>query len=158
MACDAGTDVDCDPRELVADHLAFARVHARPDLEPQPADRLDGCLRAANSAGRPVERREEPVAGGVQLAAPESLELAANGGVMCFEELAPAPVAEFGRALGRTVDVREEHGCQHAVRLIGLPPPGQELADLLEDLVAAIPGPRNVDVARELDVAGSGDV
>ena len=68
------------------------------------------------------------------------------------EQLAPAPVTELGRLLGRTDDVCEQHGRQHSVRLWRLPYTCQELTDLAEDLVRAAAGPRHVVTSRQLDI------
>jgi hypothetical protein len=67
--------VDGDAAVLVAEDLAFARVDAHADADPER--RHGGAQRpaAAHGPGRAVERSEEAVAGGVDLASPEDLEL-----------------------------------------------------------------------------------
>ena len=70
--------------------------------------------------------------------------------VVLVEQLAPAPVAELGRALGRADDVGEEHGREHAIRLGPGPDAREELLDLVDDRVG-IARPDEVLVAGELD-------
>src|SRR5438445_7527075 len=70
----------------------------------------------------------------------------------------PRSVAELCRALGRADDVGEEHRRQDTVRLRPMPHAGEELLDLVEDLVGVDPGqmvvPRQLDEARTRDVLG----
>ena len=81
--------MDRDPSQLLADDLAFAGVKTDPDLDPDLANgRLHG-LCAADRGGRRSEGREEPVTGGVDLAAPEAAELRAHPRVMRAEQIAP---------------------------------------------------------------------
>ena len=64
----------------------------------------------------PVRRTcEEPVAGGVDLAAAKTVQLVADHGVVPVEQHAPLPVAQLHGAVGRTDDVGEQHGREHAV-------------------------------------------
>src|SRR5262249_58605905 len=63
----AGADVHRQPGELLPHALALARVDPRADLEPQVWNALDDLAGARDRACRPVEAREEPVAGGVDL-------------------------------------------------------------------------------------------
>src|SRR6185437_6493885 len=65
---DACADVQRDSGELVADLLALTGVHAASHLEAELADALRDRAGAHDRAGRPVERREEAVAGVVELA------------------------------------------------------------------------------------------
>ena len=76
--------------------------------------------------------------------------------VVPIEELTPLAVAQLPRTLGRAHDVREQHGGENAVRLLGLAHTRQELLDLVHDLVAAACR-RDVVLACELDVACAGD-
>ncbi len=78
---DSRGDVDRDARELPVDQLALARVQPGPDFESERRDRLRNCASTANAHRRSVERREEPIAGGVDLAAAEAFELTPDDGV-----------------------------------------------------------------------------
>jgi hypothetical protein len=53
-------------------------VHAGADLEPECALGVDDGARAANPTRRTIERREEPVARGVDLPSPVAFELAGD--------------------------------------------------------------------------------
>src|SRR5438093_11738746 len=76
---------------------------------------------------------------------------------MALEQIAPASVTELAGALGRADDVGEEHGGEHALRLGRLTHAREELPDLVEDVVAVVPGnvvcTRKLDVLRFLEVA-----
>ena len=144
--------------DVVADHLALARVHAHAHLHAQLARLARHRQRAAQRARRrPVERSEEAVADRLHRAAAEACELLAHSVVVACEQVAPAPVAEVRCARCRIHDVREHHRQQRARQ----PPPAasacQELLDLLEDRVAVaeererVP-PLELDVARARDV------
>ena len=78
------------------------------------------------------------------------LELLPDDGVMPLQQLAPAPVAELGRLLGRADDVREEDRREHAVGLRPAARAGQELLDLVDNRIG-ITGPQRVRVSRQLD-------
>ena len=120
------------------------------------ASRIDGAH--ADGARRPVERREEPVAGRVDLAAAEALELAPDERVVPLEQVAPAPVAELRRPLGRADDVGEEHRREHAVGLghRGATPVRNSSISSSERVLVA--DPRQVVVARQLDEPRAGDL
>ena len=63
----------------------------------------------------PIECREEPVPGRVELAAMESGELATDDRVMALEQLTPGGVSEPRRELRRAHDVGEQDRREHAL-------------------------------------------
>ena len=71
-SADTGGDVDCQATEVVSSDLALTRVKSHPDLQPEPWDLLANAMSAADGTGRTVERRKEPVSGGVDLASPKA--------------------------------------------------------------------------------------
>jgi len=87
------------------------------------------------------------ISGSVDLTAAETLELTPHRGMVRVEELTPAPVADLACAFGRADNVREQHGREHAVGLVRLAHSGQELPDLVEDLVAFDARPRDMGPA-----------
>ena len=109
------------------------------------------------AAGGAVEGGEEPVARGVDLAAPEAAELAADEVVVSLEEVAPAAIPEGGGLLRGADDVGEEDGGEHPVGLGAVPDAGQELLDLVEDRVRVV-RPGQVIDAGQLDEPGSRDL
>ena len=116
------------PGELVAGDLALAGVQAGADLEPEPRDgvRSSACAqRIARAGPSKVARKPSPA---VSTSRPRKrASCAPDRRVVRLEQLAPAPVAELARALGRADDVGEEHRREHAVRLGRLAHAGQEL-------------------------------
>src|SRR6266540_3187475 len=96
----ARADVDCDAADLVAEELTLPGVHPAADLETEVANCFGDRLRTHDRARRAVECGEESVAGVVDLAAPEPVELATDERVMTLEELGPGVVAHLGCSLG----------------------------------------------------------
>src|SRR6266545_150282 len=109
--------------------------------------------RCSGLPAQAVEAREEAVAGRVELGAAEARELAADKRVVLAEQLAPARIPELRRLRRRSDDVREEHRCEHAVRLRLFP--GALLPGFLQETFELSQG--CVRVAREERVIGAGD-
>src|SRR5262245_32053327 len=117
MRRDPGPGVDGDPSDLAVDELALARVQPGAYVDAELAHTVDDRLGATDGACRAVERGEEPVAGGVHLAAASACELPTDNRVVALEQLAPTGIAELGHLLRRADDVGEEDGRKHAVGL-----------------------------------------
>ncbi len=100
--------MDREPADVVADPLDLARVQAGPDLETERPDAVHDRERTPNGASRPLERGEEAVTRGGDLAPAVASELLAHDRVVGLEEVAPGLVAEGRRPLGRLDDVGEE--------------------------------------------------
>src|SRR5262245_14271633 len=84
-ACEArhaGTRRHRDPTQLSLDPLALAGVEPGTDLQPERANCLPDRQRALDRAAGAVERREEAVAGGVELLAAEPRQLGPHDGVV----------------------------------------------------------------------------
>lgn len=88
----SGPDVDRDASNFVPDELDFASVQSGTGLDAQPLDALTDLHCTADGAGRAVEAGHESVTCGVDLFAPESMELAADDAVMLDQQIAPPPV------------------------------------------------------------------
>src|SRR6185503_6819249 len=67
---DPRADVNREPGNLVTMQLDLARVEACAHVESERPDSLGHRAGASDGARRPVERREEAVAGRIDLAAP----------------------------------------------------------------------------------------
>jgi predicted small metal-binding protein len=102
--------MDGDPAKLLADPLALACVNACPNRQADLVHTLDDRRSRANGLSGRVERRQEPIARGIELDPGETLQLSTYGGVVAREQLAPAPVTEHGGTLTRADDVREKDG------------------------------------------------
>src|SRR6266508_5903029 len=87
-----GGDVHGDPADLAVDHLAFPRVEADAHLDAEGASAVSDRATAGDGAGRTVERREETIPGGVDLAPGEALELPTHQRVMGLEKVAPGSI------------------------------------------------------------------
>jgi hypothetical protein len=135
---DARADMDRDSRKIVADDLAFPSVQAAPDLEPERVHRVPDGTGTANGAGRSVERCEEAIAGGLNLAAAVLLQDLADLAMERPKQFAPRTVAKLRHALGRAHNVGEQHGGEHALWFVRVKPAGKELLDLIEDRFAAV--------------------
>src|SRR5881392_3213510 len=98
-------------------------MQSRAHVETDTANAFD------DRARRTVERREEPVTGGVDFVPAKSLQLAPDDGMVALEEVSPRAVAERPRAVRRADDVGEHHGREHAVGVDRLTRARQELLD-----------------------------
>ena len=92
-------DMDADPTDVVVADLDLPRVDRRTDLEPDVAQRVGECERATERPGRGVERRQDPVAGGLHEPATEALNLPAGDLVVSIQQATPPLVSDRGRAL-----------------------------------------------------------
>jgi len=97
---DARADGDGEPPDVVAVKLDLTRVQTSPHLKPKSPHPLHDGLRAIDSAGRTVERGEEPVAHRLDLAAAEPRELGADDAVVLLPELPPFGIANRSLVLG----------------------------------------------------------
>ena len=120
---DPGARMHGNPGDLAVRDLAFPGMQARTDGDAQLSDTVDDGAGATDRACRPVEDGEKAVAGGVDLAAAESRQLAPDDRVMTLQQLAPGAIPELERLSRRIDDVREQDGREHAVRLGVVPPP-----------------------------------
>ena len=111
---DARPDVHGDPGHLLADDLALARMNAGSDLDAEAPHAVADRAGATDSLRRPLERRKEAIAGRVEHATIEAIQLLVNEVVVAFHELPPAAVADPRRVLARADDVREHHCREHA--------------------------------------------
>jgi hypothetical protein len=100
----------------------------------------------------PSKSGEEAVARGIDLAPPEALQCLPDDVVMPVEQVAPGPIAELQGAFGRTDDVAEQHGGQHALGLLGFADRGAERPNLANDL-PGVRQPRRMVLAFEFDIA-----
>ena len=92
-------------------------MHSCADLEPEVSDRAADRLCAPDAAGRSVERREEPIAGRIDLGPAEPADERSDGTVMTLDEIAPAAVAELCSLRRRPDDVGEHHGREHTIEI-----------------------------------------
>lgn len=104
-----------DAADLAVVQFAFAGMESGPQLESKLSHRLVNRARAADGPCRTIKGRKEPVAGGVYLASPETIQLAPDQLVMLLEQLLPVSVAERSRRGSRADDVGEQNGKEPAV-------------------------------------------
>jgi len=114
---DPGPDVDRQSRRLAVDGLHLAGVDAGADLKVERADRIDDLLRTSDRSSRPVEGREEAVAGRVDLASPVASEQPADRPVVALQQLVPRSVSELESLPCRADDVGEQDRGEDTVKL-----------------------------------------
>ena len=119
---------------------------SRPSRGPPRRSQSPPGSRAPGRRTRPGSHRRR-----VDLAASKARQLGANGGVVALQQVAPAPVTQLRRQLGRADDVGEEDRGQDAVGLLGLARAGDELPDLGQGAIGLEPG--QVVPAWHLDVS-----
>src|SRR5439155_8067347 len=112
----ASRHVDGDPTDVFTAELALTGVDAGPDLEPKSLRGFREAFRTADRTRRTIERSNEPVAGGVHLAASQALERQAKQTVVLVEQIAPAAVAHPSSRLRRRDNVGKEQRAEHAIR------------------------------------------
>ena len=113
----AGRRMYGDPPDRSVDTLAFARMQARSNLEPERPHRGSDGLPATDRLRRRVERGEEAVAGAVDLISAESGEKFTDLDVMRLDQSQPPPIAERRCQAGRPDDVGEQQRDQYTRRL-----------------------------------------
>src|SRR4029453_15049265 len=96
-----GGDVHGDPADVLAEQLDLARVQPHPDLQAQVAQAGADGGAGPDGPGRPVEGGQEPVAGGLDLAAAEAGQLLAHRLLVVDQETMPAAGAPGGGGAGR---------------------------------------------------------
>jgi len=102
--------VNRDPAHRGARELHLAGVQSGSDLEPEAAHGVHDCPAGADRPRRPVERRQESVAGSVDLSPAKPLEVATDELMMVLEQVAPTTIAELASSLRRPDNVGEQHG------------------------------------------------
>jgi hypothetical protein len=112
----ARRDRDRDPCYLAPLELRLAEVKSGADLEAELANGLDGRCGAAHGGTRRVEGDEEAVAGRVDLAAVEPLDLPADRRVVEGLELSPPLVADLDGDVRGADDIGEQE-CLQCPRL-----------------------------------------
>src|SRR5690242_20546801 len=93
---DARGEVDGYPRHATSDQLAFSGVETSTDGEPDSSHGVTDGGSAPDRTRRAVERCEEAVSRGIDLAAPKALQLPAHDSMMPLEQLTPSAVAHLG--------------------------------------------------------------
>ena len=104
------------PTEPAVFELAFARVHAGTDLEPDITDLVMEPAREGHRERGDLERRQESVTCRVDLPAAERLEPGAEARMVIPEQLCPGTITELDQLSGGVDDVGEQHRRQHAPR------------------------------------------
>ena len=117
VSADAGGDMDGNAADVVPHHLALAGVQADANADPRHLRGPEDRGRAADRAGRAVERREEAVPGRLHLAAVETAQGLAHRALVSLEQLAPAPITKIRGRARRIDDVGEEHRGENPVGL-----------------------------------------
>ena len=96
MSGDARADVDGDPHELVPYLLALAGVQAAADAHADRLHLVPNRHGASDCTRGCIEGRQEPIAGGVDLAPVEAGQLVADRLMVAAKEVAPRRVPELG--------------------------------------------------------------
>jgi hypothetical protein len=106
------------PPELAVDLLAFSGVHPGAHVHAELLNRHHDRRSARERARRLGERRKEPVARGVLLAAAVTLQLLADEPAEPGQQFPPAGVAQLRRECGGADDVQEQHRREAAPHVV----------------------------------------
>src|ERR1700690_350023 len=139
--------MDRNSANLALDRLGLAHVEPGADLEAKLSCEVTNRERAADRVGRHLERREQPVASGVDLPPAEPLQPIADRRVVPAEEPLPGGIANPRGELGRADDVYEQDRCEEAAGLVSVAP------RTLHALPGAACGQRFFSAARRSDLA-----
>ncbi len=123
-------------------------MHSHAHLEADPSEPGANANRTPHGPRRAVEGKET-IAGDVELPAAEPPELPPHRSMVRLDQPGPTPIADLDRPLGGAHEIGEEDGRQHPV---GVRPPahaGEEILDLVDDLVGL--DPRQVVISLQLD-------
>ena len=132
-------------------------MQAAAQLQSRARGRVGDLAGAPDCSGRSVEGRQETIASGDHLPAPEVAQFTPDQGVMPVQEVTPAAVPGPGGALGRADDVGEQNRGQHPVRLRSPAGPGQELLYLIQGSIL-VPDVDKVVTAGQLHILRLRDV
>jgi len=145
--------VDGNPGNVRVGYLDLTGVEAGTDTQAKLADRVPNGAPTGDGTSGAVEGSQEPVAHGLDFSASEAFELTTHEMTMALKERAPALISELRRPTGRSGDVGEEHGSEHAL-CFGLGScSGGKVADLVQGGVG-VPQPVPVIAAFEFDKLG----
>jgi hypothetical protein len=111
--CHARADVYGEPDHIVVLELALAGVQSGAHLKTEAVNAIANRTSASNRARRPIEGRQQSVAGGIRLASTKSRQFLAHDPKPLLSQRTPARVADFGNELSRSDDVGEHHGGQY---------------------------------------------
>ena len=114
QASQASANVNRNAAKPAILEFALAGVETGPNLEAEFDDLVVERARERHRVGRDIERRQEPIARGIDLAPTEPPEPLAEAGMVRPQELGPRPIAEFKQPPGRVDDVGEQDRCEHA--------------------------------------------
>src|SRR5262249_50139276 len=92
--CDSRGDVDGDASLASVDLLHLARVYSGPDREAELFEPVLNGEGTVDRPRRPIEEREDAVAGAVDHLAAEPADLLSNDSVVPGQEVGPRPVAD----------------------------------------------------------------
>ena len=140
---DASRDMHRNAGKVSTHQLAFTRMQARPDLNPERSHRRSDGLRTTNRARGAIEPGHEAVTSSVDFYTAMDRQFTSYQCVVRLEQVSPSPIAERCRALCGPHDVREENRRQDAVGVGWLMRASEELFDLVRNRVV---------VAEEWDV------
>ena len=118
-------------------------------VEAEVLHRVADRARTVDRSRRAVERRERAVAGELHDDTTRAGHVPLDDAVVRGEGRRPRLVAQLRGAFGRSDDVGEQHGRQHAVRRCSAAFAGEERLDLVEHAVG-VAGEPHVVVAVEL--------
>ncbi len=112
---DASRDVHRDAGKAGIRQLAFTRMQARPDLNPERSHRRSDGLSTTNRPRGAIEPGHQAVAGRVDFYTAMDRQFTSYQCVVRLQQVSPSPIAKRCRALRGPHDVREEDRRQDAV-------------------------------------------
>jgi hypothetical protein len=138
---DASGDMHRNAGQVSTHQLAFTRMQARPDLNPERPHRRSDGLRTTNRPRGAIEPGHEAVTSGVDLDTAMDRQLTSHQCVVSLQQVSPSPIAKRCRAVGGSHDVSEENSRQDPIGVGCLMRAGEELLDLVGNRVVVVQYP-----------------
>ncbi|HVR33410.1 MAG TPA: hypothetical protein VMS74_11980 [Acidimicrobiia bacterium] len=137
-----------------ADAFDFAGVDAGAHRQSERFQGFGGAGSKAHCSGRPVEDRQDPVPVVAEFLAPEPGEQPPHHRVVSADQLCPGSVADLAQVVCALDEISEHHRRQLTRRPRCPPVAGEELLDLVEDLLVVIRNERICVGSPEFDELG----
>src|SRR5262245_21629836 len=111
--------MDGDTADVAVDEFDLSAVKSSPELDTECGNGTDNGDRSLNGVSRTLERGDEAIARGLDLAAAKPCQYATHGLIVLAEQREPPVVSPSGHLPGGVDDVRKQNGGEYPVVVAG---------------------------------------